>query len=296
MNSLPSPHAMPSFSVIAAVWLMEGLAQYSGRFKIRNDDAMVMAVQWDWSISQPAKNKNGIHGWVRQGHDDGPVRIHICAHTPCRAVHRPSTYIYFPVPLHVQFVERLGDENHGSGHGNDFGDVNHGSGHGSGHGDDNHGSGHGSIDAIPPLAPPPVPPSMPPRGTLRGAPAAEPIGRDFRPPRPTLQEQIQKALEYHSDSDADDGCEVVATAGSLADVAEDDLCGSFAAAHGDCEAKGSQESALPKDAPGSITEEEIERLLNPPTDPTGPTVVGEACGSAVELIRDAPMQVIHEDN
>ena len=80
----------------------KGLERYGGEFTlISSGGATESTVSWLWAPSIPTKNQNGITGWATSAGER--IRVHVCAHRPCNAVHPPSKYGHLPVPMHGYF-------------------------------------------------------------------------------------------------------------------------------------------------------------------------------------------------
>ena len=69
---------------------------------------------WVWQTepkpkSALTKNPNGVTGWgiilntTNAAHKPGDyVKIHLCAHNPCTAVHSAAKHAYKDIPIHIQ--------------------------------------------------------------------------------------------------------------------------------------------------------------------------------------------------
>ena len=83
-------------------------------FTGRDDNGCVHDFRWHRSWSRVTKKASGVTGWatvVRSGgpatdENGGPIRVHLCAHSPCIARWPPGKYGAFPVPLHVQAAKK----------------------------------------------------------------------------------------------------------------------------------------------------------------------------------------------
>ena len=74
----------------------------------------ILCFKWDRSISQVTPNKNGISGWATttrslNGTTSGGnlIRVHVCAHDPCKAIHPDCTYGAVPIPIHCRFIQAV---------------------------------------------------------------------------------------------------------------------------------------------------------------------------------------------
>ena len=85
-------------------------AAHEDNFVVRLGCGGLLRVQWHTRWSRPTTNPEGTTGWVTvigyHGEQPAPAadgdvtRLHVCKHIPCGAVHPPSKYGCFPVPIH----------------------------------------------------------------------------------------------------------------------------------------------------------------------------------------------------
>ena len=85
-------------------------AAHADNFVVRLGCGGLLRVQWHTRWSRPTTNPEGTTGWVTvigyHGEQPAPAadgdvtRLHVCKHIPCGAVHPPSKYGCFPVPIH----------------------------------------------------------------------------------------------------------------------------------------------------------------------------------------------------
>ena len=60
------------------------LVTYPGEFTVRDDSGKRFKARWAWEPTIPCKRNAGIIGWAIM--DGKKERLHICAHTPCKAM------------------------------------------------------------------------------------------------------------------------------------------------------------------------------------------------------------------
>ena len=79
-------------------------------------DLHPLELRWHTTWSKPKRNPNGTSGYatVVRSRTATPtagetIRIHVCAHKPCRAQHPVSKYGIIGPPLHVELFEGTGD-------------------------------------------------------------------------------------------------------------------------------------------------------------------------------------------
>ena len=84
---------------------LKTIANFADSFRLVGPDGETFTVKWKWEPSLPTTRPNGVTGWA--DHNGKVIRVHVCAHNPCTAVHSPAKYGNFTAPKHGRLLPRL---------------------------------------------------------------------------------------------------------------------------------------------------------------------------------------------
>ena len=85
-------------SSVAAAPTLDNLLTWKDDFTLIDFDGQPFTVKWLYEPTAPCRRPAGISAWAL--HNGSSMRVHVCANSPCSAVHSASKYGHVPPPRH----------------------------------------------------------------------------------------------------------------------------------------------------------------------------------------------------